>query len=66
MNGPRSYECTGGQVRTRESERREDGTYRAMTWTWTLRGHVAGPPGGQRDDALSADEVSLDLSTCEV
>jgi hypothetical protein len=26
MTGPRSYECTGGQVRTRESECREDGT----------------------------------------
>jgi hypothetical protein len=31
MTGPRSYECAGGEVRTRESERQPDGTYRAMT-----------------------------------
>jgi hypothetical protein len=66
MTGPRSYDCADGQVRTRESERRDDGTYRAMTWTWTLNGHVAGPLGGARDDALSADEVALDPSSCEV
>ena len=64
MTGPRSYECRGGEVLTRESERQADGTYRAMTWRWTLEGHVAGPLGGARDDALSAEEVSLDPSTC--
>ena len=64
MTGPRSYECADGEVRTRESERQADGTYRAMTWRWTLRGHVAGPLGGARDDALSAEDVSLDPSTC--
>jgi hypothetical protein len=64
MTGPRSYECAGGEVRTRESERQADGTYRATTWRWTLDGHVARPLGGARDDALSAEEVSLDPSTC--
>jgi hypothetical protein len=64
MTGPRSYDCTGGEVRTRESERQADGTYRATTWRWALRGHVAGPLGGARDDALTAEEVSLDPSTC--
>ena len=65
MTGPRSYECVGGELRTRESERQADGTYRAMTWRWTLNGHVAGPLGGARDDALAADDVSLDPSTCD-
>ena len=64
MTGPRSYECAGGEVHTRESERQADGTYRAMTWRWTVNGHVAGPLGGARADALTADEVSLDPSTC--
>ena len=64
MTGPRSYACADGEVRTRESERQADGTYRATTWRWTLRGHVAGPLGGARDDALSAEDVSLDPSTC--
>ncbi len=64
MTGPRSYACSDGEVLTRESERQADGTYRAMTWRWTLDGHVAGPLGGQRDDALAADDVSLDPSTC--
>jgi hypothetical protein len=64
MTGPRSYACSGGEVLTRESERQADGTYRAMTWRWTVTGHVAGPLGGQRDDVLAADDVSLDPSTC--
>lgn len=64
MTGPRSWACADGEVLTRESERQADGTYRAMTWRWTLNGHVAGPLGGARDDALSADEVSLDPTTC--
>jgi hypothetical protein len=64
MTGPRSYDCTDGEVLTRESERQADGTYRATTWRWTLDGHVAGPLGAARDDALPADEVSLDPSTC--
>jgi hypothetical protein len=65
MTGPRSWACRDGEVLTRESERQDDGTYRAMTWRWTLRGHVAGPLGGARDDALPAEEVSLDPATCD-
>ena len=65
MTGPRSWACADGEVLTRESERRPDGTYRAMTWRWTLVGHAAGPLGEQRDDALAADDVSLDPSSCE-
>ena len=65
MTGPRSWACRDGEVLTRESERQADGTYRAMTWRWTLRGHVAGPLGGARDDALPAEEVSLDPSSCD-
>jgi hypothetical protein len=64
MTGPRSWTCAGGEVLTRESERRADGTYRAMTWRWTLDGHLAGPLGGRRDDVLAADDVPLDPSTC--
>ena len=62
--GPRSSACAGGEVLTRQSERQADGTNRAMTWRWTLDGHVAGPLGGARDDALPAQEVSLDPSAC--
>ena len=65
MTGPRSWACADGEVLTRVSERQPDGTYRAMTWRWTLDGHVAGPLGGARDDALAADDVSLDPSTCD-
>ena len=65
MTGPRSWTCRDGEVLTRESERTPEGTYRAMTWRWTLDGHVAGPLGGARDDALSAEEVSLDPSACD-
>ena len=65
MTGPRSWTCRDGEVLTRESERTPEGTYRAMTWRWTLLGHVAGPLGGARDDALSAEEVSLDPSACD-
>ena len=65
MTGPRSWACRDGEVLTRESERQADGTYRAMTWRWTMKGHVAGPLGGARDDALPAEEVSLDPSTCD-
>ena len=64
MTGPRSWACADGEVLTRESERQADGTYRATTWRWVLDGHVAGPLGGARDDALSAEDVSLDPSTC--
>jgi hypothetical protein len=64
MTGPRSWTCRDGEVLTRESERTPEGTYRAMTWRWTLDGHVAGPLGGARDDALAAEEVSLDPSAC--
>ena len=65
MTGPRSWTCRDGEVLTRESERTPEGTYRATTWRWTLDGHVAGPLGGARDDALSAEDVSLDPSTCD-
>jgi hypothetical protein len=65
MTGPRSWACRDGEVLTRESERQADGSYRATTWRWTVGGHVAGPLGGARDDALSAEEVSLDPSTCD-
>ena len=65
MTGPRSWACADGELLTRESERQADGTYRAMTWRWTLTGRTAGPLGGAREDAVAADDVSLDHSTCD-